>query len=350
MNTPRASILLPVFDAERWLGVCLRSLQRQRMGDWECVLVDDGSSDGSLAIAREFAAGDPRIRVFAEPHAGLIAALQFGLAHCRAPIVVRMDADDWMHRDRLALQCAAFDDDRSLCAVGTRVRLFPRSRAGDTRERPLPGEEARVRTGRFGYEAWLNAIESPRDVVRNAWIECPIAHPTLAIRREALERFGYRDVPWPEDYDLVLRLIAAGERLGVVPKRLVAWREAGDRLSRRSTRYDTDAFAACKAAHLAQTFLRERGDYGLWGYGGTGRLLASKLQEHGLAPRHIVDVHPRRVGQRIRGAPVIAPEALAHHERTPLVVSVAGTGARQEIRGFLEGLDYREGRDFVCAA
>ncbi len=350
MNTPRVSILLPVFDAEPWLSVCLRSLQRQRMSDWECVLVDDGSRDRSLAIAQTFASSDSRIRIFPTSHTGLVATLQLGLEHCHAPIVARMDADDWMHRDRLALQLAAFDDDSTLTAMGTRVRIFPRPRAGATGERALPGEEARVRTGRLGYEAWLNSIASPDDIARNAWIECPIAHPTLAIRREALEHFGYRDVPWPEDYDLVLRLIAAGERLGVIPRRLVAWRDAGDRLSRRSVRYDVDAFAACKAAHLKQTFLRNRRDYGLWGYGGTGRLLASKLQDHGLEPRHIVEVHPRRVGQRIRGAPVIAPEALVEHERSPLVVSVAGEGARQEIRTFLEQLDYREGHDFICAA
>ena len=104
--TPRVSILLPVWNAGKTLASCLRSLERQAETGWECVLVDDGSSDDSLALARTFAARDPRIRVVARPHEGLVAALNAGAEQCRSPLVARMDADDWMHRDRLALQCA----------------------------------------------------------------------------------------------------------------------------------------------------------------------------------------------------------------------------------------------------
>ncbi len=350
MGAPRASVLLPVFDAAPWLESCLRSLRRQRMEDWECVLVDDGSRDASLEIAKWFEAHDERIRVFATAHAGLVAALRHGLERCRGEIVVRMDADDWMHRDRLALQSAAFDNTPELCAAGSHVRIFPRPKAGTWVERPLPGEDDRVRTGRRGYEAWLNGIESADDIARNAWIECPIAHPTLAIRRDALERHGYRDVDWPEDYDLVLRLQSAGEPLRVVPRRLVGWRDGPERLSRTSPRYDAAAFAACKAHHLAASFLSGESGYALWGYGGTGRLLAAKLRENERTAHTIIDVHPRRIGQTIQGAEVIAPEALAHREKAKLIVSVAGEGARSEIRDFLTPLGYVEGRDFVCAA
>lgn len=350
MGAPRVSVLLPVFDSGPWLATCLRSLARQSLADWECVLVDDGSRDDSLAIARQHAAKDPRIRVFARPHAGLIASLNAGIEHCRAPLVARMDGDDWMHRDRLALQAAVFEGDSGLALLGAHVRLFPRSRLDAPHERALPGEAGRQRTGRFAYEGWLNAMRSVDDIERNLFVECPVAHPSWMIRRDVLERHRYEEVDWPEDYDLVLRLHAHGERIGVLPKRLLAWRDAEDRLSRRSGRYDIDAFTRCKAAHLARSFLAASKRYALWGYGGTGRALAKRLAAHDRHPACIVDVHPRRIGQTIRDAPVIAPETLAKREKQRLIVSVAGEGPRNEIRGFLAKLDYREGRDFVCAA
>jgi hypothetical protein len=269
-----------------------------------------------------------------------------------------MDADDWMHRDRLALQSRALSGEPQLAAVGCHVRIFPRgtraeTSAGEetaTRERALPGESSRTRKGRGGYETWLNSITSTADVAREAYVECPIAHPTLAIRREKLVAYGYRDEGWPEDYDLVLRLLGAGESLAVVPRRLLAWRDYDSRLSRSSPRYALARFVDCKALHLSQTLLRDRDDYILWGYGSTGRMLARALARLHRTPSHIVELHPRRIGQQIGGASVIHPDELGSLGIGRLIASVAGLGPRREIRRALASLNYVEGRDFVCAA
>lgn len=347
---PEISVLLPIYNAEATLETCLRSLIRQTLTSWECVLVDDGSTDRSRALVRRVAARDGRFRLIEAEHRGLVASLNLGLEHCRAPIVARMDADDWMHRDRLSLQLRALREAPQLAGIGTHVRIFPRRTSGAGRERPLPGESAQTRKGRGGYEAWLNAISSTHDVMCESYIECPIAHPSLAVRREVLDTYRYRDMDWPEDYDLVLRLLTAGEKLAVVPRRLLAWRDHEGRLSRTSPRYGLDRFVACKAHHLSRSLLRGRKDYVLWGYGSTGRSLANALARLDLAPSHIVEVHPRRIGQRIRDAEVISPDELALLARRPVVASVAGAGARREIRETLTKLKYREGRDFVCAA
>ena len=65
MPAPRISVLLPVRDSAAWLPTCLRSLARQTLTSFECVIVDDGSRDGSLGLASDFAAADPRFHVFA---------------------------------------------------------------------------------------------------------------------------------------------------------------------------------------------------------------------------------------------------------------------------------------------
>jgi cellulose synthase/poly-beta-1,6-N-acetylglucosamine synthase-like glycosyltransferase len=328
-------VLLPARDAAATLPAALRSLRRQTMADWECVLVDDGSLDGTAALAGVVAAEDSRFAVLATPRAGLVAALSAGLARCRGRYVARMDADDLMRRDRLAEQVAALDAAPDLAAVGSHVRFFPRTGMSD---------------GLRAYERWLCSIDSPARVREDAFVECPVAHPTLLVRRSVLAELGYRDRGWPEDYDLVLRLLAAGHGIGVVPRRLLGWRDGPARLTRTHPSYALDRLTACKASFLADGFLATGERYVLWGYGGTGRALARALRAHGKRPSHVVEVHAGRLGNVIQGAPVVPPEALAGLPAGRLVASVAGPEARGEIRGFLARLGWVETRDFVCAA
>lgn len=332
---PDISILMPAFNAERTLESALRSVQRQSDPRWECVVVDDGSGDETRKVAEHFASHDSRVRVLARPHLGLVAALTTGLDACRAPLIARLDADDLMSRRRLELQRRALDERPELAAIGCHVRLFPRARGNG---------------GRREYERWLCSIRSPDDVEREAWIECPVAHPSLMIRREILLEFGYRECAWPEDYDLVLRLLEAGARIGIVPQRLLHWREGGARLSRTDQRYSIAAFVECKAEFLARGFLAQQTRYLLWGYGHTGKALSRALAVRGKHPAAIIEVHPRRLGQWIRGVRVVEPRVLPSLPRLPLLVSVAGFGPRSEIREALTRMNFCERRDYVCAA
>jgi glycosyltransferase involved in cell wall biosynthesis len=332
---PRISVLLPVWNAAATLPACLASLRRQTFTDWECVLVDDGSTDASLSLARAWSDREPRLRMLARPHRGLVEALNAGLAECRGALIARMDADDLMHPERLETQAKALSESRALAAVGCHPRLFSRGKIGP---------------GLLAYARWLRSIDSPRRVREEAFVECPVAHPTLMLRSRWLRELGYRERGWPEDYDLVLRLLERGAQIGVVARRLLSWRHAPGRHSWTHVRYTPASFTACKADFLARGFLSGGADYGLWGYGGTGRLLARALREHGKRPRLIVELHPGRIGKTIQGAPVIPPSALRRELGVPLIVSVAGTTARGQIRRQLAKLGLRETRDFVCAA
>ncbi len=334
-DLPRVSILLPARDAATTLPTALASVARQRRRDWECVVVDDGSCDDTGRIAAAHAARDARIVLTATPRTGLVGALTAGLARCRGLYIARMDADDAMHRDRLRLQAAALDAAPGLAAVGAHVRIFPRRGLSD---------------GLRAYEGWLRQIDSAAAVRRDAFVESPVVHPTLMIRRAVLARFGYRDRGWPEDYDLLLRLLAAGHEVGMVPRRLLAWRDGPGRLTRTHPMYAMERIVACKAAFLAAGFLAGAREWTLWGYGGTGRALHRALGRHGLRPSVIVEVHAGRLGNDIHGAPVVSPDMLAALPRRPLVVSVAGAAARAEIRAFLAARGWVEPRDFVCAA
>lgn len=326
---------MPAYNAARTLGSALRSVQRQSERDWECLVVDDGSTDATAEVAREFARQDARVRLLAVEHGGIVPALNAGIAACRGELVARLDADDLMQRRRLAEQRAALTTNPQWAGVGCGVRLFPR----------------RAMTERLrAYERWLNAMRSDVDVAREAFVECPLAHPTLMLRRQAFVELLYRDEPWPEDYDLVLRALAAGHRLGTVPQRLLHWRDGSGRLSRTSRRYSIPAFTACKAAFLANGFLKHTERYVLWGYGDTGKALADALAQRGKHPSAIIELHPGRLGQLIRGVRVIPPEGLPALPKQPLLVSVAGLKPRTEIREALARMGFEESDDYVCCA
>jgi glycosyltransferase involved in cell wall biosynthesis len=328
------SVLIPAWNAAATVISCLNSVRRQTLTDWECVVVDDGSADDTVALVRDLAARDTRISVVTTPHQGLVLALNEGLAHCQAPLIARMDADDVMHPERLALQAAALHADAALAAVGCHVRIFPRTTLSP-----------RLRE----YEAWLNSLQSAADVTRDAFVECPVAHPTLMMRR-VMAALSYCDRGWPEDYDLILRALSSGLRVGVVSRCLLGWRDRADSLSRTDPAYAVACFTACKAHYLARDFLAASESFVLWGYGATGRLLRRALATHGKTPSHIVEVKSSRIGQRIHGAPVIPIAQLATLRGQRIVVSVARIGPRSEIREALVSMGFVEGRDFVCAA
>jgi hypothetical protein len=239
-----------------------------------------------------------------------------------------------MHRERLARQIAVLDGDATLAATGCHVRIFPRHTMS-----PRLHE----------YETWLNSLTTQEEVMRDAYVECPIAHPSLLMRR-AMADLKYRDHGWPEDYDLILRALSSGLRLGMAAQRLLSWRDGPNRLSRTDARYSVDRFTACKAFYLARGFLAATDHYVLWGFGATGRMLRRALADHGKAPTHVIEVKQSRVGQRIHGAPVVPISSLPSLRGCPIVVSVARDGPRRQIREALTALDFVEGRDYVCAA
>jgi hypothetical protein len=236
-----------------------------------------------------------------------------------------MDADDVMHRERLAVQAAALAADERLFAVGTHVRIFPR---------------AQLAAGWRAYERWLNGIDSAARVRAEAFVECPVVHPTLMLRRAALVDLGYRDVGWPEDYDLVLRALARGLEIGVVPRRLLSWRDGAGRLFH-------EAYARSRFARS-----RPRSGAALPPPTAT-RATAWRALRRALQAREARDPRDRGASRRpaIRSTGAgVSPDVLPSLAPLPVVVSVARPGPRDRIRAAMVEMGFRETVDFVCAA
>ncbi len=331
---PAISVLLPVRDGAPWLPEAILSLAAQTESDFEVVAVDDGSTDRTAEILKDWASSDPRVRVLRQQASGIVVALERARLEARGRWLARMDADDVCAPNRLARQREHMEQDRSLGACGTFVRYFPRDR---------------VRAGARRYEAWMNASSTRSELERELFVECPIAHPTLFARAEAVRAIGgYRDRGWPEDYDLVLRLWASGAGLEKVPEVLVHWRERPQRLSRTSPTYADGAFVRCKVHFLRETLLgRHRAV--VWGAGPVGKAFARALRRAGTEVAAFVEVDPRKVGQEIHGARVVDTRAGLGLDGFHLA-AVGQPGARAEIRRILASSGRRETSDFIAVA
>ncbi len=333
---PLAAVLLPARDAARTVRAAAVSILRQTLRDLVLVAVDDGSRDGTGEILDAVSRRDRRVRVIHGPEEGIARALARGLDACDAAYVVRMDADDVAHPRRVERQLAALSADPSLAAVGSRVRLFPR-RA--------------VAAGMVRYAAWLNGLVTPELVARDLLVESPLVHPASVVRRDALVAAGgWRDGDFPEDYDLWLRLAAAGHRLGNVPEVLLDWRESPGRLTRTDPRYALARHVALKAAWLAEGPLAGRREVAIWGAGETGRAFARALGRHDVRVALFLEVDRRKIGRTVRGAPVRSFEEAGRARGLPLLVAVGAPGARQLIRDELDRRGFVEVRDYRCVA
>lgn len=335
MTRPQVSVLLPVHDGEPFLREALESVLRQTLSDLECIIVDDGSQDQSPRIAREYAGRDPRVRVLASPRRrGVVAALRAAVDASRGPYLARMDADDIAYPARLALQVEALERRAECAVVGSRAAYWGTG----------GGSVALAR-----YVAWQNSLLEPREIRRDRFVESPLIHPTVLMRRDDLEAVGgYVDRGWPEDYDLWMRMLSAGREAAKLPEVLLAWRDHATRQTRTAPAYRIDRFRLLKW-HYLRGWLRSGEPVRVCGAGPTGRWWVRQLQNAGFAVSAVLEVDPRRTGRRCRGVPILSLDGPGG-DRGRLLVAVPSWNARDEIRRHLTQAGLADGRDFIAVA
>lgn len=312
----------------------------QTAADWELIAIDDGSTDDTFDRLLRWQARDRRIHPLRRAHAGIIPSLNAGLALCQGDLIARMDADDHSHPQRLAAQAALLAARPELAAVGCLVEGFPQSD---------------VRLGFRIYLEWLNRLVEPAEIAREFFIESPLPHPSLMLRRTWLEQLGgYQEHGWPEDYDLLLRMHVAGAVFAKVPQTLLFWREHPGRLTRTDGRYSVENFLRAKAAYLSQGPLRGRQSLIIWGAGQMGKRLSKYLLDQPAALEAFIDVDEKKFGRQRRGRPILPPGELPALWKTlpqpVLLAAVRSRGARALIREQLLAIGLREGEDWWAVA
>lgn len=182
MRKPAITVLMPVYNAEKFLAEAIDSILRQAFTDFEFLIIDDGSSDNSVRIVRSYA--DARIRFLQnEKNLGITATLNKGIAQASADLIARMDADDISYPDRLQKQYEF-------------IMAHPEGVLFSCWAREVSEEKIEITTERF----------EPGHYFYNLPFSFWFYHPTLVYRRKAVMDVGMYTVPYAEDCELVWQL------------------------------------------------------------------------------------------------------------------------------------------------
>jgi glycosyltransferase involved in cell wall biosynthesis len=125
---PTVSIVVPCFNQEAFIADALESVLAQSYSDWECIVVNDGSTDGSQAIIQEYVKKDRRFLSLSKENGGVAAARNFGFAQARGTLFVPLDGDDKIHSDYLQLAVECFEAFPDTVLVHTGTQRFGESR------------------------------------------------------------------------------------------------------------------------------------------------------------------------------------------------------------------------------
>lgn len=328
------SVILPFRNAEQTLVDAIKSILDQSLHDFELLLVDNASNDGSSAIAKSFAHTYDCIHMIEEPEAGLVKALNTGLAHAKGAYIARMDADDIAYPDRLRLQCRYLEQNLSVDVIACQVAC--------DKDKSLKGIQAYVR--------WSNAIITHEEILLNRFVDAPLIHPTVMFRRSLLSRFGsYLEGDFPEDFELWLRWMDQGVRFYKLPEVFLYWRDSEERLTRKDQRYRSEAFYHTKTEYLVK-WLQKHNPFHpqvvVLGGGRKSRQRARLLEEKGIKISAYIDIIPDKTTSK----PCIHYLDIEKPGKYFILSYVSNRGQREKIRNYLLQKDYLEGIHFLLVS
>jgi len=306
---------MPVRNGLPFLDEAVESVLAQTLVDWELVVIDDGSTDGSAEALDAHAARDRRLRVLHRPAAGVAVALCQAVEAASTPLLARMDADDVSAPDRLERQVGWLEAHPEVDLLACRAGSIG---GGSGTQRLFD---------------WQNGLLTHEQMMDDLFVDAPFPHDAVVMRAEAYRRVGgYRDLPWPEDFDLWHRLARCGARFAKLPDVLLRVRDHPERVTRTRPEGSQPAMLRARVHHLLVGPLAARPSVVVWGAGQVGKRMVRALQAEGLDVAAIVDLHPRKLGKRIHGALCIPPERLPDWPGLPVLAAVGKPGARDDIR------------------
>ncbi len=327
MSVPSLTVLMPVYNAATHLEDAITSVLAQSFEDFELLLMDDGSTDESMEVAREFR--DKRIRIESQAeNLGLIETLNRGIDMSRGSLLARMDADDVSHPERFAMQVDFLGLNPDIAGVSCAFDLM------DDCGRPLPDDYGRLR---------------PVESLALRWalhFGCFFTHSGAMFRTSVLSASGGFDsrYAYAEDYELWLRLVDE-HRLANIPRILLTRREHGANVSTRFREIQREnAYLALQAS--VKRLLKRRIDFDEIRHLRDGTLPETARQTKAVAAlyREIFDALTRSgsdsqvrpmAADLARRLAVLASRALRPH---PIVaLGIVAAGMRYDPKNFVSG-------------
>jgi glycosyltransferase involved in cell wall biosynthesis len=234
---PKVSIILPVYNGEAYILKAVNSMLRQTFADFECIIIDDCSTDQTVELVNTLQ--DNRIKLIVKPNnTGYVKSLNMGIQLATGTYIARMDADDIALPERLGKQVDYLDNHPETAVVATKIKLMDEN---DT----LTGD-------------WKNdqLTHTAKDIVQYLPKGNCICHPSIMARKEILDKYPYDTNQYgSEDWDLWLRLTADGYRIEKLPDVLLQYRTTNTSVS---AVLDTSLGVLQKANIVRRKYLAKR--------------------------------------------------------------------------------------------
>ena len=235
-GSPAVSLVMPAYNAELYVAEAIGSILAQTFPDFEFIIINDGSTDGTRTILDTFAARDSRVSIYEQDNSGLVVSLNRGCQMARGKYIARMDADDVSLPTRLAKQFDYLERNPDVGIVGTWFQdMGPDGKLG-----PM----------------WLLPT-SPATIKWYLMFGNCMAHPTVMARREVMQSLRYRQAAGQvEDYDLWIRA-ASVTNLANIPETLLQYRVTAHSFSGRNFTVQQHQSAMLKCAMMSELANRE---------------------------------------------------------------------------------------------
>lgn len=329
---PKISVILPFYNAQNSLESAIESIAKQQFVDFECLLINNNSTDKSVEIAKQFVDKDSRFRMLNESKQGVAYASNLASQHAKGIFIARMDADDIAFPDRLKLQYDFLIKNREFGVVTGRVEF---------------GGDKQTAAGLYRYTEWVNSLKTSEIIALRRFIESPVINPS-AMWRKSVENAlgGYVHGDFPEDYDMWLRWIDAGVKIGKIPEPILQWNDSSNRLTRTDKRYCTTAFYQTKASYLAKSLKRINPYYPyvyVWGASRIMRKRADFLTSHAIKIQAYIDISQKR---QFKGNLLFYKDIPSPNDAF-ILVFVPQTDLKIQILSFLQSKGYVEGINFL---
>jgi len=334
-DSPKVSVVLPFFNAEKTLKRAVESIASQSLQNLECILINNNSTDGSVDIALKQTNKDQRFILIHEDKQGVMFASNKGSMNSRGNYIARMDADDWAYPNRLKLQAEFLETNQDYGAVAGLVEHI--SHSENTK-------------GFARYVEWVNSVQTYAEILNSMFIESPIANPSAMWRKTVSEKHGmYKSGDFPEDYEMWLRWLSEGVKIKKLNEPVLKWYDSDTRVTRTQSIYRDAAFYKIKTKYLASWLKNNNPFYpkiAIWGASRISRRRAHLLKQYGLEIECYIDIKK----DRILDQKIVYYEDIPLPDKIFILIYIKQMNARNEIQGFLHNKGYQEGINYLLVS
>ena len=351
VNKPLVSVVLPVYNGELYLREAVDSILAQTYKDFELIAIDDGSTDKTLGILREYEMKDSRVVIITRENKGLVASLNEGIEKAQGKYIARMDADDAALPERFAKQVEYMEEHDDVYILGTDYELMYEDGCSEEVRKAAAGTNKRSRALIDDSDWFLSTNETMKFI-----------HPTIRIRKELFHEIGLYRQFMLEDLELYFRAGSRGYRIAKLPEILLNYRVRATSKSRTEKRaQQTKELMEMKLEYLTE-FVVEASDcleevmsnetildkqsscrYLIWGADISGDLGKGIVEKYLPKWKFLGYIDSFKEGD-LNNYPIIKPEQILGME--PDYIFICTNGGAVFARGKLKELGYEEVREF----